>query len=383
MPTLLRQAFSLCLAFFFLGGIAFPQPAQAGSPLPVSSNRISPSAALPATLSAGKEYTCGIRSDGTLACWGEEGASPLDDIPPGTFTQVSAGQEHACALREDGSLACWGYDYDGQATPPDGAFLQVSAGDYHTCAIQADGGVACWGDDSGGQLDGIPSGAFVEISAGGGHTCGIRDTGELACWGDDTDGQISNVPTGGFSRLSAGAYHTCAIHTDGALACWSADWIAPLIGEPPGGSFTQVASGFDHSCGLRADGTLACWGSNADGQAPRIALSPAGLPDAVLGQAYAQSIGASGGTPPLRLQPDLRQPAAGVGAERGRQPERRARQGWKVHLHGRGGGDEHALLRSAGGNGGVPPGYRGRDDLPAADRGARPLILPCEGLMVR
>ena len=48
--------------------------------------------------------------------------------PAGTFTQVSAGMYHTCGVRTDGTLACWGNNNSGQATPPGGTFTQVSAG---------------------------------------------------------------------------------------------------------------------------------------------------------------------------------------------------------------------------------------------------------------
>jgi uncharacterized protein YbbK (DUF523 family) len=67
-------------------------------------------------VSAGWLFTCAIRTDGTLACWGDNEygeASP----PAGTFTSVSAGAHHACAIRTDGTPACWGQNRSGQVTP--------------------------------------------------------------------------------------------------------------------------------------------------------------------------------------------------------------------------------------------------------------------------
>jgi hypothetical protein len=67
---------------------------------------------------------------------------------------VSAGPGHTCGLKTDGSVACWGLDNYGQSTPPAhsaGAFAQVSAGGYHTCGLKTDGSVACWGDNGDGQ----------------------------------------------------------------------------------------------------------------------------------------------------------------------------------------------------------------------------------------
>src|SRR5216110_2457788 len=94
-------------------------------------------------------------------------------LAPGTVAQVSAGADYSCALRTDGTVACWGDNYFGQATPPADAFTQVSAGGSHTCGLKTDGTLACWGNNYSGQAT-PPSGAFTEVSAGGSHTCGLK-----------------------------------------------------------------------------------------------------------------------------------------------------------------------------------------------------------------
>ena len=81
---------------------------------------------------------------------GPEGPEPTPTLQPtpsrGRFTSVSAGGRHTCGVREDGSLACWGWDAVGQATPPQGRFTSVSAGWFHTCGVREDGSLACWGE---------------------------------------------------------------------------------------------------------------------------------------------------------------------------------------------------------------------------------------------
>ena len=68
----------------------------------------------------------------------------------GGFTQISSGANHACGLRANGSIACWGSNVFGQATPPaTSVFTSISSGDAHTCALRNDGVVVCWGGISG------------------------------------------------------------------------------------------------------------------------------------------------------------------------------------------------------------------------------------------
>ncbi len=79
-------------------------------------------------MSAGGDHSCGVRTDGTLACWGRNGFGQAN-APAGTFTAVSAGFAHTCGVRTNGTLACWGRNGSGQATPPAGTFTAVSAGE--------------------------------------------------------------------------------------------------------------------------------------------------------------------------------------------------------------------------------------------------------------
>ena len=41
---------------------------------------------------------------------------------------VDVGGLHACGVKTDGTVACWGDNSVGQATPPAGTFTAVSAG---------------------------------------------------------------------------------------------------------------------------------------------------------------------------------------------------------------------------------------------------------------
>src|SRR5688572_9692911 len=102
---------------------------------------------------AGGNFTCAIRYDETLWCWGAGGSGQLgtstteDQIAPrqvdGLWSQVAAGERHTCAIATDGSLWCWGFNEQGQiggvgtrATPQalDGpTWKLVETGGTHTC----------------------------------------------------------------------------------------------------------------------------------------------------------------------------------------------------------------------------------------------------------
>jgi alpha-tubulin suppressor-like RCC1 family protein/subtilisin family serine protease len=135
-------------------------------------------------LSAGILHTCARLSAGTARCWGSnfDGAigelGPPDTCPnlpcaatptdvPGLtgVTQVIAGGHFSCALRSNGTMRCWGDNLLGSVG--DGTdelrpnpvpvveltgAIAATGGRYHTCARLTDGRVRCWGLGLNGQL---------------------------------------------------------------------------------------------------------------------------------------------------------------------------------------------------------------------------------------
>ena len=74
--------------------------------------------------------------------------APYGEPPAVAFLTVSAGTSFACGLKTDGTVACWGDNSAGEATPPAGAFASVSVGAYFACGLRTDSTIACWGNNS-------------------------------------------------------------------------------------------------------------------------------------------------------------------------------------------------------------------------------------------
>jgi len=281
------------------------------------------------SVSSGIYHTCGVKTDGTLYCWGYnyygqlgDGTSNNSNIPVQEYSQsiswvsVSSGIYHTCGVKTDGTLYCWGYNNYGQLG--DGtnnnsnipvqeysqstSWISVSVGQSHTCGVRTNGTLWCWGDNHYGQLgDGttnnsnIPvqeysqSTSWVSVSSGESFTCGVKTNDTLYCWGRNNNGQLGdgtnsdrNIPVQEYSQsiswesVSAGEEHTCSLKTDGSLYCWGYNYYGQLGNTSPAKKYPSTAqnkvdweyisSGYNYSCGVKTDGTLYCWGYNYYGQ---------------------------------------------------------------------------------------------------------------------
>jgi alpha-tubulin suppressor-like RCC1 family protein len=258
------------------------------------------------TVAAAAGFTCAVRTDRTVWCWGDasqgqlgNGQSGLDDhrtravqVKRGSdaltgVEHIATNGNHVCALRVNGSVYCWGYAERGQVgdgTTGDtdfvrstavrvrkgGGYLEdivgIAAGYQHTCALRTDGSVWCWGDGSVGQLGDGDSGAGHQrskairvkrgsgyltkvsgIAAGGNHTCARRTDGTVWCWGTAGHGQLGDGTTGDGANIRS----------------------KPVQVKRGSGVLTGVTGlglGTSHSCARRADGSAFCWGDASYGQ---------------------------------------------------------------------------------------------------------------------
>lgn len=278
------------------------------------------------------EHSCVVDETG-LFCWGRNSDGQLGlgpDLSAGglprrvddaeQYVEVCAAERHTCGLRKDGSLACWGGnakgqlglgDFEPRVVPASVEALpqaqSVACGGSVTCAVAAEGALYCWGDNAEGELGqgdnaavGSQSPLPVRValtqpvrqaSVGQGHVCAVAQSGELHCWGRNSNWQLGAVPfegqvrtptlvtgAGQYQHVAAGQQHTCAVRVDGRLFCWGFDLDGRLglgaersdVAEPsPVGAasdYLEVYANWFHTCALRGQGRLECWGRNAEGQ---------------------------------------------------------------------------------------------------------------------
>jgi len=166
---------------------------------------------------AADAHACGIRTNGTVACWQvfghyatEGGLGAAHDVEGvERATAVGVALRQGCAVG-GGDLFCWslrGY-YDNRPTSYDGPVRllagvdELAMGALYGCAKTKDGRVACWGNGDKGQLgtgdrrsrdearpiEGLDH--VAHVSAGGDEACALREDGAVLCWGSNLYGTI-------------------------------------------------------------------------------------------------------------------------------------------------------------------------------------------------
>lgn len=184
-------------------------------------------------------HTCGIKSDATAWCWGdnafgqlgignrESTSTPTKVSGPNLWRDICTGRGFTCGIDTDGLLLCWGLKIPSQSIDENGSLFEiygtvpvvldpdrvtrdiwytVSCGYFHACVIKAtDGTMHCWGENNVGQLgDGTTEPAEIpklvrtpttviweQGGAGESHTCGMPiDMNQVYCWGSTENGQL-------------------------------------------------------------------------------------------------------------------------------------------------------------------------------------------------
>jgi len=150
------------------------------------------------SVSAGYGVACGILQGTTrYDCWPYNPELDGYEGPSGAWVDVEVSAYTACGVRTDGTLACWG-DVDpsqgihggvGANVPQDNGYVDLDIRGEDACGLKASGEVVCW--DTGGLYsqtltgDRLPADwQFIDVSVGLGFACGRNSSGNINCWGN-------------------------------------------------------------------------------------------------------------------------------------------------------------------------------------------------------
>ena len=142
----------------------------------------------------------------------------VSGVDPG-IASVSAGNQFTVGLRSDGSVVATGSNLYRQCNV-DGwsGIAAVSAGGYHTVGLKQDGSVVTTGSNTYGQCNVAGwSGVTPRFSAGSDHTVGLKADGTVLATGNNVSGQCNTSGWTGIVAVSAGRSHTLGIRSDGSV----------------------------------------------------------------------------------------------------------------------------------------------------------------------
>ena len=265
--------------------------------------------------------SCAVMADGSMKCWGDNARGQFATgnavgkglLPPSNFkpqvvttpiTKIAAVAQgyNTCALKTDKTVACWG-DYQpiaGAHTAAvettvaqlgnDNAFVSSGA---TTCALKTDGRLFCRGVNDVGQLG---NGSFIDsplifaevllntmqfeptslrtLASGFDNNCAVTANRGVACW-DVGNGAsaatavikagLTNVKSVVVSRLLISLTTGCALTFAGDVLCWRGNLAPTLVSNLT--DVKAIAGGDgDHNCAVKNSGEVYCWGSNYYGQ---------------------------------------------------------------------------------------------------------------------
>jgi alpha-tubulin suppressor-like RCC1 family protein len=178
-------------------------------------------------VATGQGHACALRLDGSLWCWGRNTGSMVGQggdagsiqyrVPQRVgartdWTQLDANQEYTCALRADQSLWCWGHFLNDSVLDAPTRMLagttwaRVRTNLFHLCVVSSSGEASCWGRNLEGQLGlgdfddrpdptALDGGPVTDLSTGRFDTCLRRADGSLWCAGKNDDGQLGDGDT--------------------------------------------------------------------------------------------------------------------------------------------------------------------------------------------
>ena len=144
-------------------------------------------------LSAGIDYTVGLRTNGTCIMTGDNQQGQCNVSNWTDITYISSSFHYVVGLKRDGTVVVTGDDsyFDEQELSHWRNIIAIAAGGGHTVGLKRDGTVVAAGGNNAGQCNVSDWTDIIAIVAGSNRTIGIKADGTLVATGGNEDGQCN------------------------------------------------------------------------------------------------------------------------------------------------------------------------------------------------
>ena len=147
------------------------------------------------SVTLGETHACALKSDGTVECWGN--SANHRNIPPTDagsvaveFSTISAGRNYTCGIRQDDSrIQCWGDVSEIADRAVQGEFGRIATGTAHVCAQRLDGDMFCWGANDNGEID-LPVALLADDCTADADSQCVMETDDRAHGNFETAGDV-------------------------------------------------------------------------------------------------------------------------------------------------------------------------------------------------
>ena len=171
---------------------------------------------------------------------------------------------HTVGLRSDGTVAAFGDNMCGQCDVSDWRdIVAIAIGSYHTVGLRADGTVVAVGKNISGQCNVSDWRDIIAIAAGDNYTIGLKTDGTVVHTDSDTYLQEDISEWKGIHAITADKECAVGLKADGTVV--TTDYYSQEIISDWNG-IVAIAAAEGNIVGLRSDGTAVAVGTNTFGE---------------------------------------------------------------------------------------------------------------------
>lgn len=230
-------------------------------------------------ISQGYSNVCAVNYYGELRCWGDNRAGQ-NDVPAGTgaITALESGDFFTCVIKVNTKIDCWGEWYWGQdysiyipaSLQNRSNATQISASGAFVCAAYDNRYIYCWGSGGAGAIQDTydyGSATIKQLK----QNCVLDTAGAVKCY-YPTKGWVTAFASG-ITQIAHSTFMLCALNTSAQVRCFENYGDSRGVGTitlKASGS-KEVAAGSSRFCSIATAGTVTCW---ADPVQPHLGDSP-------------------------------------------------------------------------------------------------------------